>query len=97
MHGSLVIWAVCAALGSAVIALPDSDQRLFWLSQTHGRSAATAPAAVYGAVWALPPRGATTAPTRPWPTSCSLDRGDNGSMYYRRNLCLAMKVSHSPG
>ena len=34
----LVVWAVGSAVGATLIALPDSDVRVFSLSQTHGPS-----------------------------------------------------------
>ena len=38
MRLSLFVWAICSALGAAVVALPDSGHRLFSLSRAHGPS-----------------------------------------------------------
>jgi hypothetical protein len=34
----VLVWLVCSVLGAVVIALPDSDQRVFSLSAAHGPS-----------------------------------------------------------
>ena len=38
MRFSLLVWAILWAIGTAVVALPDSDNRLFSLSRAHGPS-----------------------------------------------------------
>ena len=38
MRFSLFVWVVLSAIGGAVVALPDSDHRLFSLSRAHGPS-----------------------------------------------------------
>ena len=38
MRFSVLVWAVLSAIGAAVVALPDGDNRLFSLSRAHGPS-----------------------------------------------------------
>ncbi len=38
MRFSLLVWAILSAIGAAVVALPDGDNRLFSLSRAHGPS-----------------------------------------------------------
>ena len=36
------VWAVCSAIGIVILALPDSEPRLVWLSDAHGPTAVDA-------------------------------------------------------
>lgn len=38
MRRGVLVWLVCSVLGAVVIALPDSDQRVFSVSAAHGPS-----------------------------------------------------------
>ena len=42
MRTALIVWAVCSAIGGAIVALPDSGPRLVSFSQAHGPSAVDA-------------------------------------------------------
>ncbi len=83
MRRALIFWAVCSAIGAAIIALPDDGPRLISFSEAHGPSALDAFgicfllvgwAAFLAAIWRRRGRVAARAPLR-WVGGCAFALG----------------------